>query len=45
MHPRFDDLYKDIHEEDYKDMPRGESLKMVRERVTPYWNEIIKPTL
>jgi 2,3-bisphosphoglycerate-dependent phosphoglycerate mutase len=45
MHPRFDDLYKDLKEEDYKDMPRGESLKMVRERVTPYWEDVIKPTL
>ena len=45
MHPRFDDLYKDMSDEDYKDMPRGESLKMVRERVTPYWEDVIKPTL
>ena len=26
-------------------MPMGESLKMVINRVTPYWNEVIKPTL
>ncbi len=26
-------------------MPRGESLKMVKARVEPYWNEVILPTL
>ena len=26
-------------------MPGGESLKMVRERVTPYWNEVVVPAI
>lgn len=44
-HPRFDELYKGLSEEDYKQMPVGESLKMVRQRVKSYWKEQIFPTL
>jgi bisphosphoglycerate-dependent phosphoglycerate mutase len=36
-HPRFDELYESMAESEHKQMPRGESLKMVRERITPYW--------
>jgi len=34
-----------MEESQHKQMPCGESLKMVRERVTPYWNDEIVPTL
>jgi len=36
-HPRFDSMYNGYCEQQFKEMPRGESLKMVRERVTPFW--------
>jgi bisphosphoglycerate-dependent phosphoglycerate mutase len=26
-------------------MPTGESLKMVKERITPYWKEVIIPQI
>ena len=44
-HPRFDELYEGLAQEDYENMPVGESLKMVRERVEKYWQEEIFPTL
>lgn len=44
-HPRFDELYEGLAQEDYEKMPVGESLKMVRERVEKYWQEEIFPTL
>lgn len=40
-HPRFDPLYADVLEAEYRRMPLGESLKMVRDRITPYWNKDI----
>lgn len=43
-HPRFDDLYGGLSEDEYKEMPVGESLKMVRERVEDYWKDQILPT-
>lgn len=45
VHPRFDKMYASLPEEDHKSMPKGESLEMVRERIEPYWNEQILPTL
>ena len=45
MHPRFDEMYAGMSETDYKAMPMGESLEMVRARVEPYWKEQILPTL
>ena len=44
-HPRFDKLYESLAESEHKQMPRGESLKMVRERITPYWHEEVCKTL
>jgi len=40
-HPRFDPLYSDVHEAEHQGMPLGESLRMVRDRITPYWNKDI----
>lgn len=45
MHPRFDDNHKELDESEHKVMPVGESLKMVRERIEPYWREQIIPKL
>lgn len=44
-HPRFDKLYDDVPDEDYKEMPCGESLKMVKERVEYFWKNEVLPTL
>lgn len=44
-HPRFDKLYESYAESEHQQMPRGESLKMVRERITPYWQEEVCNTL
>ena len=38
-HPRFDPLYRHLSPSEHKNMPVGESLKMVRERVEAYWKE------
>ena len=43
-HPRFDELYGGLTPEEYHEMPVGESLKMVRERVESYWKDEILPT-
>lgn len=45
LHPRFDDMYKNLTDEEHQQLPKGESLKMVRERVEPYWNEVIMPKI
>ena len=45
FHPRFDPMYANFTEEEHKQMPQGESLKMVRQRVTPYWEEHIIPRI
>ena len=42
-HPRFEDMYSGLSSEEQKQLPIGESLKMVRERVEPYWNDVIMP--
>jgi 2,3-bisphosphoglycerate-dependent phosphoglycerate mutase len=34
-----------MDEEQHKAMPMGESLKMVINRVTPYWNEEVVKSL
>lgn len=44
-HPRFDDLYQGLSDEEYEKMPVGESLKMVRERVENFWNDEVMPNL
>lgn len=44
MHPRFEDMYKHLPHDDHKQMPKGESLKMVRERIEPFWKDQIFPT-
>jgi len=44
-HPRFDDLYKDLSEDQHKAMPMGESLKMVINRVGPYFNKDVFESL
>ena len=38
-------MYAGLSEDEYKEMPKGESLKMVRERVEKHWQEEIFPTL
>ena len=45
QHPRFDKVYADLSEEEYKEMPCGESLEMVRQRVESYWKREIFPKL
>lgn len=44
-HPRFDKLYKEIPDEEYEQMPCGESLEMVKERISTFWNDEIFPKL
>lgn len=44
-HPRFNELYSHLDEEQHKAMPKGESLKMVINRVAPYWNEEVVESL
>ena len=44
-HPRFDPLYKNFSEEDHKYMPTAESLKCVQSRVTPYFKQVILPSI
>lgn len=38
-HPRFDKLYADLSEQEKRLLPTGESLEMVAQRVTPYWQQ------
>ena len=44
-HPRFDPMYAHLSEAEYKQMPKGESLELVRARVEPFWREQILPTM
>jgi len=44
-HPRFDDLYSHLSENEQSKMPMGESLQMVRYRVEKYWLKQILPSL
>jgi 2,3-bisphosphoglycerate-dependent phosphoglycerate mutase len=41
-HPRFDPRYADVKKED---LPSTESLKITLERVLPYWNSTLAPTI
>ena len=41
-HPRFDPRYKDLQP---SELPAAESLKTTLERVLPYWESTIAPTL
>lgn len=45
IHPRFDKLYSHLSEREQRLLPAGESLEMVAQRVTPYWQEQIIPHL
>ena len=44
-HPRFDPMYATMADEVHKQMPNGESLGAVRDRVQTYWHEQILPTM
>ncbi|MCB0390836.1 MAG: 2,3-diphosphoglycerate-dependent phosphoglycerate mutase [Bdellovibrionales bacterium] len=41
-HPRFDPRYKDIPQ---KELPDTEALKNTKERVLPFWQEVIEPNI
>ena len=38
-------MYKNMSSKEHEKMPKGESLKMVKERIQPYWTEQILPSL
>ena len=45
IHPRFDKLDAHLSDKERRTLPVGESLEMVAQRVTPYWQDQVIPHL